>query len=157
MSASFRWLALSKRRHDRMQNPQQQLKRLNFRCALVIVEADALRAFIVQLLRKQGWLVHWMRLAEQAFNILAHIPYELIVIDSELPGMSSIDFMRNLHNARKWRAIKLVVITSSQSPGFGAQAAARGAFLARKSSWEDDLCGFLSTYDEEPTKRNAYS
>jgi DNA-binding response OmpR family regulator len=140
-----------------MQNSQHQLTRLNFRCALVIVEADPLRAFIVQLLRKQGWLVHGIRQAQQAFNILAHIPYELIIIDAELPGMSGMDFIRILHNARAWRAIKLVVITSSQSAGFAAQTAEPGAFLARKSSWEDDICGFLSTYDEEPMKRNAYS
>jgi CheY-like chemotaxis protein len=139
-----------------MQNSEHQLKRLNFRCGLVIVEADALRNFIVQLLRKQGWLVHGIRQAEQALNILAHIPYELIIIDSELLGMREIDFMRIPHNAREWRTIKLIVITSSQSAGFAAQVAERGAFLARKSRWEDDLCGFLSTYDEDP-KTNAYS
>ena len=139
-----------------MQNSQHQLT-LNFRCALVIAEADALRTFLVQLLRKQGWLVHGIRQAQQAFNILAHIPYELIIMDAEMPEISGIDFIRILHNAREWRAIKLVVITSSQSAGFAAQTAESGAFLARKSNWEDDICGFLSTYDEEPTKRNAYS
>lgn len=138
-----------------MQHPQHQLKQLNFRCALVIVEADAFRTFIVQLLRKQGWLVHGIRQAEQAFNILAHIPYELIIMDSELFGMSGLDFIRILHNARAWRAIKLVLITSSQSAGFPTQAAEPDTFLARKSSWEDDICGFLSTYEEELTKRNA--
>jgi CheY-like chemotaxis protein len=122
-----------------------------------MVEADALRTFLVQLLRKQGWLVHGIRQAQQAFNILAHIPYELIIMDAEMPEISGIDFIRILHNAREWRAIKLVVITSSQSAGFAAQTAESGAFLARKSNWEDDICGFLSTYDEELTKRNAYS
>jgi CheY-like chemotaxis protein len=140
-----------------MHNPQHQLNRLNFRCALVIVEPDALRTFIVELLRKQGWLVHGIRLPEQAFNVLAHIPYELIIIDAELPEMSGTDFLRILDGARAWRAIKLVVITSSQRAGFAVQTAEPGAFLARKSSWEDDICGFLSTYDEECTKRNAYS
>ena len=139
-----------------MQNSQHQLT-LNFRCALVIAEADALRTFLVQLLRKQGWLVHGIRQAQQAFNILAHIPYELIIMDAEMPEISGIDFIRILHNAREWRAIKLVVITSSQRAGFAAQTAESGAFLARKSNWEDDICGFLSTYDEKPTKRNAYS
>ena len=139
-----------------MQNSQHQLT-LNFRCALVMVEADALRTFLIQLLRKQGWLVHGIRQAQQAFNILAHIPYELIIMDAEMPEISGIDFIRILHNAREWRAIKLVVITSSQSAGFAAQTAESGAFLASKSNWEDDICGFLSTYDEELTKRNAYS
>jgi hypothetical protein len=30
------------------------------------------------LLRKRGWLVHGINRAEQAFNILAHIPYDSI-------------------------------------------------------------------------------
>jgi hypothetical protein len=25
-----------------------------------------------------------------------------------------------------------------------------GGFLIRKATWEDDLCGFLSAYDEDP-------
>ena len=140
-----------------MHNSEHQLKRVNFRCGLVIVEADALRDFIVQLLRKQGWLVHGIRRAEQALNILAHIPYELIIIDSELPGTCERDFMRTLYDAREWRTIKLVVITSSQSSGFAARVAERGAFLARNARWEDDLCGFLSAYDEDRKKTNAHS
>ena len=131
-----------------MHNSEHQLKRLNFRCGLVIVEADALRDFIVQLLRKQGWLVHGIRRAEQALNILAHIPYELIIIDSEVAETSGIDDVRSLQNAREWLTIKLVFITSSQSTGLTAEITDRGAFLARKSEWKDDLRRVLSAYDK---------
>jgi hypothetical protein len=48
-----------------------------------------------------GWLVHGIRQAQQAFNILAHIPYELVIIDAELPGMSGIDFIRILLAERR--------------------------------------------------------
>jgi DNA-binding response OmpR family regulator len=114
----------------------------------VIVEADDLRIFIVQLLRKQGWLVHGIRQTEQAFNLVVHIPYELLIIDSEMPEMSKIDYLRSLQNAREWLTIKLVFITSLRSTGFAGEVAKRGAFLARRSRWEDDLCGFLSANDE---------
>jgi hypothetical protein len=56
--------------------------------------------------------------------------------------------MRRLQNAGKWLTIKLVFITSSQSTGFDGDVAERDVFLARKSRWEDDLCGYLSAYDE---------
>jgi hypothetical protein len=39
-----------------MLTSQNQVRRLNFRCALVIVEEYDLRIFIIQVLRKRGWL-----------------------------------------------------------------------------------------------------
>jgi DNA-binding response OmpR family regulator len=131
-----------------MQNSQKQLRRLNFRCALVIVATDHLRMFIVELLRKQGWLVHGIRQTEQAFKLLAHIPYELVVIDSEVAETSGTDNVRSLQNAREWPTVKLVFITNSQSTGCAGEITDRGAFLARESKWKDDLCRFLSAYDE---------
>ena len=131
------------------------LKPLNFRYALVVEVMDSVRTSIVNVLRAQGWLVHGIRRAEQAFHNLAHIPYRLVVIDSELPGIGGIDFVRILHNSREWRTIRLVVITSSQSEDFATQAAEYDAFLARKSSWKVDLFGFLSAYDEDPTENTV--
>lgn len=60
------------------------MKLLNFRIALIIAEAGALRIAVAKVLKNQGWLVQAVRRAEQAFQILAHIPYELIIIDSDL-------------------------------------------------------------------------
>jgi DNA-binding response OmpR family regulator len=120
------------------------MKYNNFSFALVIEEAESLRMSIIALLRERGWLVHGISRAEEAFNILAHIPYDLIVLDSELPGLCGIDFVRILQNSREWRTIRLVVITSSKSASFASQIADCGAFLARSSRWEDDLFEFLS-------------
>ena len=75
----------------------KMLKPLDFRYALVIEEMDSVRMSIVNVLRAQGWFVHGIRRAEEAFHILAHIPYNLVVIDSELPGIGGIDFVRILH------------------------------------------------------------
>ena len=131
------------------------LKPLNFRYALVIEEMDSVRTSIVNVLRAQGWLVHGIPRAEQAFHILTHIPYNLVVIDSELPGIGGIEFVRILHNSSEWRTIRLVVITSSQSVDFATQAAEYGAFVARKSTWKNDLFSFLSGYDEDPIKNTV--
>ena len=126
------------------------LKPLDFRYALVIEEMDSVRTSIVNVLMAQGWLVHGVRRAEQAFPILAHIPYRLVVIDSELPGISGIDFIRILHNSKEWRTIQRVVITGSQNVDFAIQITEYGAFLADKSRWHEDLFSFLSGYDENP-------
>ena len=121
---------------------------LNFASALVIEEAGDLRSSVMALLRKCGWLVHGISRAEQAFNPLASIPYDLIVLDSELPGICGIDFVRILQNSREWGTIRLVVMTSSRSPSFARRVEGGGAFLARKATWEEDLFAFLSTCGE---------
>jgi CheY-like chemotaxis protein len=111
---------------------------------------------ILALLRERGWLAHGISWAEEALNILADIPYDLIVLDSELPGLSGVDFVRILQNSREWRTIRLVVITSSESTSSANQIAQYGAFLARRSRWQDDLLEFLSAGGSSRI-RNAYS
>ena len=128
----------------------KMLKPLSFQYALVIDETDSVRTSLVNALRAQGWFVHWIRRAEEAFHILAHIPYSLVVLDSELSGISGIDFVRTLHHSRDWRTIQSVIITSSQSIDFATQAADYGVFLVRKSRWKDEVFAFLSGYYEDP-------
>jgi CheY-like chemotaxis protein len=125
-----------------MRNTKHRSNRLNFSVALVIEETGSFRSLVMSLLRERGWLVHGIGRAEEAFRILGHIPYDLIVLDSELPGMCSIDFARVLQNSREWQAIRLVIITSSNSASFASQVPECGAFLARRSKWEDDLFEF---------------
>ena len=119
------------------------MKLLNFRIALIIAEAGALRIAVAKVLKNQGWLVQAVRRAEQAFQILAHIPYELIVMDSDLPGMSGIEFARILYNSKDWRAIRVLVISSSPSAALVAEPIALGAFLATKAEWEENPFRFL--------------
>ena len=128
---------------------------LKIRFALVIEEADSPRMALVNVLKAQGWHVHGIWRAERAFHILPHIPYKLVVIDSNLPGISGIDFVRILHDSREWREIQLVVITSSQSVAFANQTAKYGAFMARKSRWQEDLFSFLSRQDKDPTENSV--
>ena len=136
-----------------MWKAQQQETRLDF--ALVIEEADDLRSSIVSLLREHGWLVHGVSRPEQAFSILAHIPYNLIVLDSELPGMGGVDLVRMMRNARKWQKIRRVVMMSPNAAGLTSEAGVYGVFLARKSMWKDDLLSFLRVYDEEVGTTNV--
>jgi DNA-binding response OmpR family regulator len=130
--------------HNQIWNTRRYQNRLNLSFALVIEESFNFRNSVMAILREHGWLVHGTSRAEEAFSILAHIPYDLIVLDSELPRISAIDFVRILQNSREWRTIRVAVITSSDSPSFASQVAECGAFLASRSRWEDDLCEFLA-------------
>ena len=87
--------------------------------------------------------MHGTNGAEEALRLLAHIPYNLIVVDSKLPGIGGLDFVRMLQSSRDWRVIRVVVITTSSSPNLQSQVGECDAFLANKSSWEIDLFEFL--------------
>ena len=141
--------------NDERWNTQRQPSRLNF--ALVIGEAKHLRHSVIALLREHGWLVHGVSRAEQALSILVHIPYNLIVLDSELPGMGAPDFVRMLRHSRERQTIRLVVINNSESPNWESQVAESDAFLARRSTWQDDLFGFLVAHGEDSRMSNACS
>jgi CheY-like chemotaxis protein len=135
-------------------NAWHHSNRLKF--ALVVDEADGLRNSVITLLREHGWLVQAVSRAQHAFGILVHIPYSLVVIDSELPGISAADFARILQNSNEWQAIRLVVI-NSESANLGSQIKETGAFLARRSRWEEDLNGFLTSDERDSRVAVNYS
>jgi CheY-like chemotaxis protein len=140
---------------DQMWNTERQASRLKF--ALVIGEANYLRHSVIALLREHGWLVHGVQRAEQALTILVHIPYNLIVLDSELPGMGAPDLVRMLRHSRERQTIRLVVINNSESANWESQVAECDAFLAKRSTWQDDLFGFLVAHGEDSRMSNACS
>ena len=102
------------------------MKLPNFRTALVIADDCDLRKSVVQHLKHEGWIVHGITNAEHALPILACIPYGLIIVDCELPGIDGKDFVRLLHNAREWRAIHLVALTNCVSAPLATELAAWG-------------------------------
>jgi len=57
------------------------MKLPNLQAALVIAGDSGLRKCIMNQLRHEGWIVHGIPKAEHALPILAHIPYQLIIVD----------------------------------------------------------------------------
>jgi hypothetical protein len=91
--------------------------------------------------------VHGMRRAELAFPILPHIRYNLIVIGSELPCITTVQFVRILSDSREWQTIPLGVITEASSRALNTELREYGVFLAKKPRWKDDLSRFLVAFD----------
>ena len=133
--------------HGQIWNTRTYQNRTDFSFALVVEEVANFRNSVMALLRQRGWLVHGTNGAEEALRLLAHIPYSLIVLDSELPGMGGTDFVRMLQNSREWPPIRIVVINSSTRPSLQTRVGESGAFLASKSSWEIDLFEFLAAQE----------
>jgi CheY-like chemotaxis protein len=124
-----------------------RIKRLDFRSALVIEKSDVFRRSIVQHLKNRGWIVHGITGAEQAFPILKHIPYHLILVESELSGMTAIEFARIIHESGKGQGSQLVVITGSPGRSSATELTACGAFLAKRPTWKDDVSTLLANLE----------
>ena len=119
------------------------MKLPNLQAALVIAGDSGLRKCIMNQLRHEGWIVHGIPKAEHALPILAHIPYQLIIVDCELPGIDGRDFVHLLHNAGEWRGLHLVALTNSVSAPLATGLAHLRAFSASREDWSDDLAHFL--------------
>jgi CheY-like chemotaxis protein len=137
--------------HSRIGNAGTEKERIGFSFALVVEEVAYFRNSMMTLLRELGWLVHGTNGTEEALRLLAHIPYSLIVLDSELPGMGGVDFVRRLRRSREWPTIRVVVMTGSSNPGLQSEVGECGAILASKWSWEIDLYEFLAAKEGVPT------
>ena len=137
--------------HSRIWDTRTEQSRVDFSFALVIEEVPNFRISIMALLRERGWLVHGTNCAEEALRLLAHIPYSLVVVDADLPGMGGIDFGRVLQNSKEWRTIRVVVISSSSNPNLQSQVGECDVYQAGKSSWERDLFEFLAAEEGVPT------
>jgi CheY-like chemotaxis protein len=120
------------------------VKLLNLRAALVIADDCRLRKSIVQQLKHEGWIVHGITKVEEALPILPHIPYQLIIVDCELPGIDGKDFVHLLHDTGAWRVIRLVALTNCVGAPLAPGLAQMGAFPASKDAWPDVLSHFLS-------------
>jgi CheY-like chemotaxis protein len=125
------------------------VKRVNLKIALVIESEEELRRSAVQFLRSYGWIVHGVRKADHAFPVLTQIPYNLIVMGSELIGMTTIEFVRILSNSKEWlRTISLIAIAEASTRTLTAELETFGVFLANKRTWKSDVPRFLSTLDQ---------
>ena len=123
------------------------MNRVNLKIALVIEPEDGLRRSAVQFLRNRGWIVHGLRRADHAFPVLSKIPYNLIVIGSELSGMTTVEFVRILSDSREFRAIPLIAIAKPSTRALIAELETFGVFLANRRTWKNDMPRFLCTLD----------
>src|SRR6516225_7259687 len=132
------------------------ITQLDFRSALVIEKSDVLRHSIVEHLKNRGWIVHGITRAEQALPVLQHIPYQLIVIDCEISGMTATEFVRIIQKSGKWQTPKLMVITGSRCRSSATEFTECGAFLVRRSVWREELSKLFADF-KRPEKKSLLS
>jgi phosphoserine phosphatase RsbU/P len=83
--------------------------------ALIIEDSRAERRLIARVLGNQGFTVAEAGSAEEAYDMLkVGDPPDLIVIDWMLPGMSGIDFVRQLKSDPTYAAARILVVSIRQ-------------------------------------------
>ena len=125
---------------------------LRLRSALVIEKKESLRRQIVQFLKNRGWIVHGVSRVEQAIPVLPSIPYQLIVIDSELLKPTYNAFTRALHKTKPWRMIPPVVLTDTEGLDCDPILPKLGAIVARRSAWKNELSEILLASEKAENK-----
>ena len=111
---------------------------------LIVDDHDGVRAALRDWIAASsaGVKMHEARDGEEALRLLEHTPFDLVLMDIGLPGMSGIEATRALR--RRWPATLVVVISVHDGEAQRAAAAATGAvaFVAKRRM-HDELASIL--------------
>lgn len=80
---------------------------------MIVEDSNTLRYIIVKLLKEHGYKnFSAVESAEEAMGLLATQPYDLILLDWNLPKMSGIDFLRYVRSKTEYNAVNIVMVTT---------------------------------------------
>ena len=98
---------------------------------LFVEDDDYLREVLVEAAESEGYEAVGVESAEAALGLLAEGPYDLLVTDLSLPGMSGLDLLPHCRRLRP--DIGMIIITAHGTVGSAVEAMKRGAtdFLSK--------------------------
>jgi len=108
------------------------------RCSVLVVEDETrLREMLLKAIPDMGFPVKGTRTAEDALRIMEQDPYEIVILDLNLPCMSGLEFCEAVHS--RWPRTRVIILT-----GFGDLSTAQKAirlqvvdFLTKPASLGD--------------------
>lgn len=92
---------------------------------LVVDDEASIRFFLEEMLTADGYQVVTADSAETALQRVAAQPFDLVLIDLNLPGLSGMDLITLLH--RRWPEVVLIVLTAHASLETAVEALRLGA------------------------------
>jgi DNA-binding NtrC family response regulator len=93
---------------------------------LFVDDEEAIRSLILTVLEGDGHTAHGVGTAAEAVQALSGTPYDLVVIDKNLPDGSGIDLLRDLK--RKHPETEFMILTGYPSLESAIEALRAGAF-----------------------------
>jgi CheY-like chemotaxis protein len=96
--------------------------------SILLVEDDGnLSNAYTLVLTKLGYTVHQAQDAQQGLLLAAQVQPDIIVADMLMPGMSGLDFLRELNLPSTMPQTKLIVLSNVESPKIIEEAKQLGA------------------------------
>ncbi len=94
---------------------------------ILITDDDAVSCrLFAKVLEGEGYQVDWVQTGEEALSRLREKPYDLLVIDIRLPGMTGLDVTRTAR--KEYPSLPVIVITAFGSMETAIEAIHEGAF-----------------------------
>jgi DNA-binding NtrC family response regulator len=90
------------------------------RQVLLVEDETRLREMLTRAIHEMGFSPTAVPQAEPALRLMEGRPFDIIVVDLNLPGMGGLEFLEQVHE--RWPATQAIILT-----GFGDLAAARQA------------------------------
>ncbi len=83
---------------------------------LIVDDDDAIRALVLTVLRRRGYLLDSARNGVEALEKLAHCRYSLVVLDLMMPRMSGYEVLRHLEQQPAVVRPLVLVLTAGLEP-----------------------------------------
>ena len=86
-------------------------------CTILVVDDHAVtREPLAKLLRYEGFEARCAANGVEALSSIAESTPDLILLDVVMPKMNGVDFLQNLRDDSRWRAIPVIALTGSMEP-----------------------------------------
>ncbi|NLY40887.1 MAG: response regulator [Desulfovibrionales bacterium] len=127
-----------------------------FSVLLVDDEEDFLRT-IIKRLTKRGLDAQGVTRGEQALEVLAQTPKDVVVLDVKMPGMDGLEVLRKIKDG--WPSTEVIMLTGHASIDAAVEGMARGAFdyLMKPADLEDLLYKLEDAYNKKKLHERSQS
>lgn len=107
---------------------------------LLVVEDDkTVGQYVKRGLEEQQYIADWVTDGSEALRVASSVPYDLIILDLRLPGMTGIEVLRTLRD--RGNTVPVLVLTAQDSVEFKVDALRAGAddYVTKPFSFEELL------------------
>lgn len=108
-------------------------------CILVVDDSPTVRETQRRILVEQGYSVNQVGSGLEAWEALGEQPYDLVITDVDMPGMTGVELVRKIRNHSRFQSLPVIMVSYRDRPEDQALGLEAGANLyLTKSSFQDD-------------------
>ncbi|MES1259313.1 MAG: response regulator transcription factor [Gemmatimonadota bacterium] len=107
---------------------------------LLVVEDDkTVGQYVKRGLEEQQYIADWVTDGTEALRVASTVPYDLVILDLRLPGMTGIEVLRTMRD--RGNMVPVLVLTAQDSVEFKVDALRAGAddYVTKPFSFEELL------------------